>query len=59
MSPNQTDSTDKFDDPRKVNPNNKNRIKTKGHGRNTESFDPNSTLIRPDMRIIIGMLLYV
>jgi hypothetical protein len=26
----------------------------KGGGRNTESFDPKSTLVRPDMRIIVG-----
>ena len=40
---------EKKDDPRagKV-------IKRKGAGRNTESFDPNSTLVRPDMRIIVG-----
>ncbi len=25
-----------------------------GRGRNTESFDPASTLVRPDMRLIIG-----
>jgi hypothetical protein len=30
------------------------RIKKKGKGRNTESFDPQSTLVRPDMRIIVG-----
>mmetsp|Transcript_3779 Transcript_3779/g.5866 ORF Transcript_3779/g.5866 Transcript_3779/m.5866 type:complete len:428 (+) Transcript_3779:83-1366(+) len=29
-------------------------IKTKGAGRNTESFDPKSTLIRPHMRVIVG-----
>lgn len=37
------------DDPREGK-----RIKTKGKGRNTESFDPQSTLVRPDMRIIVG-----
>lgn len=26
----------------------------KGRGRNTESFDPKSTIVRPDMRVIIG-----
>ena len=25
-----------------------------GGGQNTESFDPNSTLVRPDLRILIG-----
>mmetsp|Transcript_5591 Transcript_5591/g.8304 ORF Transcript_5591/g.8304 Transcript_5591/m.8304 type:complete len:377 (-) Transcript_5591:49-1179(-) len=29
-------------------------LQGKGRGRNTESFDPKSTLVRPDMRIIIG-----
>jgi hypothetical protein len=28
--------------------------KNSGGGRNTESFDPESTLVRPDMRIMIG-----
>lgn len=28
--------------------------KKNGHGRNTESFDPRSTLVRPDMRIMVG-----
>jgi hypothetical protein len=39
----------KEDDPRTGK-----KIKTKGAGRNTESFDPKSTLVRPDMRIIVG-----
>jgi hypothetical protein len=26
----------------------------RGNGRNTESFDPNSTLIRPDVRVLMG-----
>jgi hypothetical protein len=30
------------------------RIKKKGKGRNTESFDPSTTLVRPDMRILVG-----
>jgi hypothetical protein len=30
------------------------KIKKKGKGRNTESFDPHSTLVRPDMRVIVG-----
>jgi hypothetical protein len=38
------------DDPRRGGP----RIKHKGGGRNTESFDPRSTLVRPSMRIVVG-----
>ena len=30
------------------------RAHTQGGARNTESFDPKSTLVRPDMRVIIG-----
>lgn len=26
----------------------------RGKGRNTESFDPNSTLVRPDVRVLVG-----
>lgn len=40
------------DDPRIVD--GRKMAKTRGGGRNTESFDPRSTLIRPDMRIIVG-----
>eukprot|EP01033_Poteriospumella_lacustris_P016480 gene16480-11785_t len=29
-------------------------VKKGGVGRNTESFDPKSTLVRPDMRILVG-----
>ena len=29
-------------------------VKIKGAGRNTESFDPKSTIVRPDMRILVG-----
>ncbi len=29
-------------------------VKAKGGGRNTESFDPKSTLVRPAMRICVG-----
>ena len=29
-------------------------VKAKGGGRNTESFDPRSTLVRPSMRIVVG-----
>jgi len=29
-------------------------VKVKGAGRNTESFDPKSTIVRPDMRVLIG-----
>jgi len=38
------------DDPRGGGP----RIRHKGAGRNTESFDPRSTLVRPSMRIVVG-----
>lgn len=40
------------DDPR-VKDNNK-FVTIKGGGRNTESFDPASTLVRPDMRVLVG-----
>ena len=29
-------------------------VKAKGGGRNTESFDPRSTLVRPSMRVVVG-----
>ncbi len=50
-----SDPTDfTFEDPRlRENPEKKIK-KSKGQGRNTESFDPRSTLIRPDMRVIVG-----
>lgn len=47
-----------MDDPRLVKDDSGKIMKTcadvsrKGH--NTESFDPNSTLVRPDMRIVVG-----
>ena len=41
------------DDPR-VGPNGVKAVRTKGKGQNTESFDPRSTIVRPDVRIIIG-----
>jgi len=40
------------DDPRIVD--GRKMAKTRGGGRNTESFDPKSTLVRPDMRILVG-----
>ena len=47
----------KKDDPR-VNANGEKEggkaIKAKGGGRNTESFDPRSTLVRPSMRVVVG-----
>ena len=44
-----------IDDPRILNNSEKGKAqKQRGTGRNTESFDPNSTIIRPSMRIIIG-----
>lgn len=43
------------DDPRILNPEDKGKAqKKRGAGRNTESFDPKSTLVRPEMRIIVG-----
>ena len=44
------------DDPRMFeNPEDKGKAqKQRGAGRNTESFDPKSTLVRPSMRIMIG-----
>ena len=41
------------DDPR-VDRDGYKMVKAKGGGRNTESFDPKSTLVRPDMRIMVG-----
>lgn len=41
------------DDPR-VKDDGRKIVKMKGAGRNTESFDPKSTLVRPEMRIMIG-----
>jgi hypothetical protein len=43
------------DDPRLLNPEEKGKAqKKRGAGRNTESFDPKSTFVRPAMRIIVG-----
>jgi len=43
------------DDPRLLHPEDKGKAqKKKGAGRNTESFDPASTFVRPDMRICVG-----
>ena len=39
------------DDPRVVN--GRKIVRKKGGGRNTESFDPKDSLVRPDMRIIL------
>eukprot|EP01039_Chlorochromonas_danica_P008372 gene8373-9227_t len=41
------------EDPR-IHNGKKDRAKSRGQGRNTESFDPASTLVRPDLRILIG-----
>ena len=40
------------DDPRVKN--GKKLCKQTGAGRNTESFDPSTTIVRPDMRILVG-----
>jgi len=43
------------DDPRILYPEDKGKAqKHRGAGRNTESFDPKSTLVRPSMRILVG-----
>jgi len=44
------------DDPRGTDPTRKltSKASSRGHGRNTESFDPASTLVRPDLRIQLG-----
>lgn len=43
------------DDPRILHPEDQGKAqKHRGAGRNTESFDPKSTLVRPSMRIIVG-----
>jgi hypothetical protein len=42
------------DDPRVDTRRHEKIAKTRGGGRNTESFDPASTLVRPDMRIVFG-----
>jgi hypothetical protein len=44
-----------MDDPRLLCPEDKGKAqKKRGAGRNTESFDPASTFVRPDMRICVG-----
>ena len=45
------DLVEKEDDPRIRN--GRKHTRTKGAGQNTESFDPRSSLVRPDMRIIV------
>lgn len=42
------------DDPRVDEKKGSKVSKKFGGGRNTESFDPKSTLVRPDMRVVIG-----
>lgn len=44
------------DDPRGDDPTKRitQKAQRRGHGRNTESFDPASTLVRPDLRIHVG-----
>jgi hypothetical protein len=44
-----------YEDPR-LNPKSMKKVqKSAGQGRNTESFDPRSTLVRPDVRIHVGI----
>lgn len=47
---------DVHDDPRGEDPTQRitKKASGRGNGRNTESFDPASTLVRPDLRIHIG-----
>ena len=40
------------DDPRIIN--GRKEARNSGGGQNTESFDPKSTLVRPEMRIVFG-----
>ena len=42
------------DDPRVNKAKGIKYVKTGGGGRNTESFDPRDTLVRPDLRVIVG-----
>lgn len=44
------------DDPRGEDPTKRitKKASSRGNGRNTESFDPASTLVRPDLRILVG-----
>ena len=42
------------DDPRVDKAKGIKHVKTGGGGRNTESFDPRDTLVRPDLRVIVG-----
>ena len=42
------------DDPRNKENAERQRVGQKSGGRNTESFDPKSTLVRPEMRIVVG-----
>lgn len=43
-----------IDDPRNLKNLNLKGLNAKGKGSNTESFDPSSTLVRPDLRVRIG-----
>ena len=54
---NDNDSVASVADPRGDDPTKrmKTRTKKKGNGRNTESFDPNSTLVRPALRVLVGL----
>ncbi len=47
---------DVHDDPRGEDPTKRitKKASSRGNGRNTESFDPASTLVRPDLRIHVG-----
>lgn len=52
---NVTKNNNHVEDPRLRATNAQRKVqKSSGQGRNTESFDPRSTLVRPDLRVIIG-----
>ena len=46
------------DDPRVDDQSYQKALAKSGKGQNTESFDPSSTLVRPDARVIIGKSLF-
>jgi len=56
VAPDEKIDSMKIDDPRGNDPTKRitKKAKGRGTGRNTESFDPASTLVRPDLRILVG-----
>ncbi len=51
-----SEPTPQNEDPRGDDPMKRitNKAQKRGHGMNSESFDPASTLVRPDMRVLVG-----